>query len=339
MPTHEQRAEQHNALLTTLRQLEALQPEKLRRLDLAADLNFDRGTPYFEETWRLFRDLAQTPLDRASFSLLQRLSGVAQQSLGFLQQINAFNPTAYGQNARPQRDALLQQVRDYYDNAFEQVMQARAMLTNTSTDFAQVATDAQRVLARIDSLFSTKQEELNAKVAEATEALGAVRQLAAEAGVSQHALYFREEANEHRRAATRWLLATGGVALVTLGFGAWSYAYHLQAAPILPAGALVQLTIAKLIVFSVLVTALVWTGQVYRAHRHNYVVNKHRQNALSTFRAFAQAALDAQTKNVVLVQAMQSVFAPQETGFTGRTTEGTSSPQVLEFFRGVTPEK
>jgi DNA-binding phage protein len=339
MPTHEERATQHTALLTTLGQLEALQPEQLRRLDLPADVNFDGGTPYFEETWRLFRDLAQMPLDRATFSVLSRLNGVAQQNLGILQQIKAFNPTTYGANARPQRDALLQQVRDVYDGAFDTVMPARAMLTNTITDSAQVAADAQRVLARIDALFSDKQEELNAKVAQATEALDAVRQLAAEAGVSQHALYFREEANEHRKAATRWLLATAALALVTLGFGAWSYAYHLQAAPILPAGALVQLTIAKLIVFSVLVTALVWTGQVYRAHRHNYVVNKHRQNALSTFQAFAQAALDAQTKNVVLVQAMQSVFAPQETGFTGRPSEGTSSPQVLEFFRGVTPEK
>src|SRR2546428_3625464 len=131
MPTHEERAAQHTALLTTLGQLEALLPEQLRRLDLPTDVNFDRGTPYIEETWRLFRDLAQTPLDRATFSLLNRLNGVAQQNLGILQQIKAFNPTAHGVNARPQRDALLQQLRDYYDSAFDQVMPARAMLTNT----------------------------------------------------------------------------------------------------------------------------------------------------------------------------------------------------------------
>ncbi len=333
MPTLEERAGVHNALLTALGQLEALTPDLLRRHDLPPDVNFDIGISYIEETWRLYRDLVRTSLDRASYSLLSRVSGVANQTLGIFQQMKAFNPPTYGVNARAQRDAILQQLRDSYDNAFEQVMLARSFLTKTTTDFEQLEADAQRTVARLDAVFKEQQEGLGKKVEAAEQALAAVRRLAAETGVSEHSKYFREEANQHRKSAVRWLAATGILALGTVAFGVWSYAYHLGLAQVVPTAALIQLTIAKLIVFSILVTGVVWTGQVYRAHRHNYVVNKHRQNALNTFQAFAQAAEDPQTKSAVLLQAMQSVFAPQETGFSERSPEGASGPQVLEIVR------
>jgi len=253
--------------------------------------------------------------------------------------MKGFNPSNHGVNARAQRDAILQQVRDTYDNAFEQVMLARSFLTKTTTDFEQLEADAQRSVARLDKVFKEQQEGLSKKVEAAEQALASVRRLAAETGVSEHSKYFREEADQHRSSANRWLVATGVLAVGTVAFGVWSYAYHLKLAQVVPTPALIQLTIAKLIVFSILVTGVVWTGQVYRAHRHNYVVNKHRQNALSTFQAFAQAAEDPQTKSAVLLQAMQSVFAPQQTGFSERGPEGASAPQVLEIVREATTNR
>lgn len=97
----------------------------------------------------------------------------------------------------------------------------------------------------------------------------------------------------------------------------------------------IQLGLAKLLLFSFLVGGIVWSGRVYRAHRHNYVVNKHRQNALSTFKTFVSSTQDQQTKNAVLLQATQCVFAPQVTGYITQENEASGTPQILEIVRGI----
>ncbi len=95
-----------------------------------------------------------------------------------------------------------------------------------------------------------------------------------------------------------------------------------------------QLTL-KLIIFSVLFAALIWVGRIYRAHRHNYIINKHRQNALSTFETFVKAASDEQTKSAVLLQATQCIFSPQHSGYISKESEPSTYPQVLEIIRGI----
>lgn len=252
MPTHEERATQHTALLATLGQLEALQPDQLRRLDLPPALNFDGGTPYFEETWRLFRDLAQTPLDRATFSLLSRLNTVAQQNLAVLQQIKAFNPESQGANARPQRDVLLQQVRDIYDTAFDAVMMARAYLGHPETDVARVGEDARRILSRTEALFEQQQAALAERAVVADRVLDALRQSAASVGIAQFAGRFEAEANAYKAGARYWLIATIAVGVVTIGFGARSFAYTIGHVGTWTPLLAIQLTVSKVIIFSVL---------------------------------------------------------------------------------------
>jgi hypothetical protein len=78
---------------------------------------------------------------------------------------------------------------------------------------------------------------------------------------------------------------------------------------------------------------------MYRSQWHNHVVNKHRQNALSTFETFVKAASDEQTKNAVLIQATQCIFSQQPTGFVAHDSDGAPSPQILEIVRGVVADK
>ncbi|HUO14726.1 MAG TPA: hypothetical protein VMX38_07050 [Verrucomicrobiae bacterium] len=124
------------------------------------------------------------------------------------------------------------------------------------------------------------------------------------------------------------------VAKQTLGGGAE------KSAPAENAAVTVQLALAKIIAFSILLSAVLWSGRIYRAHRHNYVVNKHRQNALSTFEAFAKATEgDNATKNAVLLQATQCIFSPQTTGYLPQEKEPEGSTQILEVIRGVASGK
>ena len=89
-------------------------------------------------------------------------------------------------------------------------------------------------------------------------------------------------------------------------------------------------------IFSILSYIVVWSGKIYKAHKHNYVVNRHRQNALSSFETFIKATSDDATKNAVLIQATQSIFVPQHTGYIGYESDILSSPQILEIIKDVT---
>jgi hypothetical protein len=83
------------------------------------------------------------------------------------------------------------------------------------------------------------------------------------------------------------------------------------------------------------VSASIAATRIYRAQLHNETVNKHRQNALTTFEAFANAADDDLTKSAVLTQATQCIFSPQHTGFIADDRESTGYPQIFEMVRTI----
>lgn len=101
-------------------------------------------------------------------------------------------------------------------------------------------------------------------------------------------------------------------------------------------GLSIQLAISKLIVFSILYFALIWGSRNYRAHRHNAVVNQHRQNALSTFQAFVDSAEDDKaTKDAVLLRSTETIFSPHISGYLTKESEKQNTPQILEIFRNA----
>ncbi|MBZ5671148.1 MAG: hypothetical protein LAO04_15645 [Acidobacteriia bacterium] len=156
--------------------------------------------------------------------------------------------------------------------------------------------------------------------------------MAQESGVSQHAVHFKGEADRHEATAKQWLSATIWLAAVTLAFAIAFFVLYFTIGSTLTATQNLQLAISKVIIIFILLSATFWVGRTYRAHRHNAVVNRHRQNALTTFRTFVEATGDEPTKNAVLLQATQCIFSPQQTGYVSSESE-PGIPQVLEIVR------
>jgi cobalamin biosynthesis protein CbiD len=93
-----------------------------------------------------------------------------------------------------------------------------------------------------------------------------------------------------------------------------------------------QLITSKILIFTVLGYLLIMAAKNYTTHKHNAVVNRHRQNALLTYRALVTAAEDTGTQDIVLAHAASCIFSPQETGFShGRSDSTTGSKSVLEL--------
>ena len=94
---------------------------------------------------------------------------------------------------------------------------------------------------------------------------------------------------------------------------------------------------SRLMAFSVLSFAIYWAAKNHGAHRHNYVINKHRQNALATFQAFTEAAkLDADVKAAVLLQASQAIYAAQSTGYSETMSAPPNPINMVEIIKCAT---
>lgn len=336
MATIKQNQEQLKKLSDLLVQLNAIKPEDLaRENELGSSGSFTKGIPYFKRTLSLFRDLSEAHLDTVSYSKLQSLTSAAQEAVSQFAAIQSFSLEANPQNPTGIRDGLISQVGESYDKHFDQISPILAYSVRKGTDFKALEERARGTAAELDKVLEGQKKAASTQLAEINSTLEKVRRAAEEAGVAQHAIYFRQEAEEHQTSAGNWLKATSALAAVTvvIGIGA-VVTYYLWLPELTPAQS-IQLAIAKLAVFSVLFSGLLAGGRIYRAHRHNYVINKHRQNALSTFETFVKAANDDPTKNAVLLQATQCIFSPQITGYVHQEQESGGPMTMLEVMGGM----
>ncbi len=99
-----------------------------------------------------------------------------------------------------------------------------------------------------------------------------------------------------------------------------------------PAAA-IQYVVSKLILLSTLSFGIFWSARNYKSSKHNETLNKHRANALMTFRAFVEGSGDQQIKEAILLQAAQAAFVNRQTGYDGQEKESQTINPVVEILR------
>jgi len=335
MATSEQESAVRTELESLLSELAKLKSSDLARRELGSDLSFESGVPYFERMLRLYRALDDVDLDDFSYQWCDQIRAQARGSLERFRNIAKFSVKQFQNNPISQRDSYINQVRDEYDGVFNVVAPAIAFATRKGTDFARLEQQAKDTVERMERMKESYETSAKTVLENAQGVIAEVRRIAEEAGVSQHASYFKTEADKNENDAKPWLYWTIGLASLTAVLTFALVIRYFFVLPNLTTTQSVQLAIPKLFLFSLLLSATIWTGKTYRAYRHNAVDNRHRQNALASFEAFAQAGSgDQETKNAVLLQATQCIFSPQATGYIQAEAE-TSMPHVLEIVRSL----
>ena len=193
----------------------------------------------------------------------------------------------------------------------------------------------QRQLDSIQLMVKEKSAHIEAQAKEASNLLASMRAASAEAGVSQHAEVFDRAVTEHGASKKGWLWTTVALAGAALGYGFWlmlnpPMADNLEG--IIPA------VTARLLVFGVLSYGLVWSARMFRAQEHNYIINKHRRDALLTFRTFVDGTDDSATKNLVLLQTTQSIFSHRPSGYGQQDPDSAPRSHMLELTRNIVQE-
>jgi hypothetical protein len=318
----------------TLGQLSVISPESLvRKEKLGDEINFEPGLPYFKRTLKLFKDLKNSSMDGIPYASLEELNNIGQQALSHFQQILGF--TMQQNNPLNVRDQLIGQIRDSYDSFYKVITPHIAYSIRMGTDFEALESQARTTVNSMQEAYLRQNEALDNMRKESNEILDSMRTAAAEAGVSQHSIYFKLEAEEHAKTARYWLIANIIAGAAALALALYSVNFYITNLVTYSTAQSIQIGITKLIAFSILYFGLIWTSRNYRAHRHNAVINKHRQNALSTFQAFINATDDDSTKNAVLVRSTEAIFSPGVTGYLTKEPEPQGGAQILEVIRSA----
>ena len=165
---------------------------------------------------------------------------------------------------------------------------------------------------------------------EAEKALHAVKEQAAEAGVSTNAQIFLTDSAVHAKAAKTWLIATISTSVITLlvavGFVLLSFKYKPETTAVA-----IQYVVSKIILLSTLSFGIFWSARNYKSSKHNETLNKYRANALMTFRAFVEGSEDKTVKDAILLQTSQAAFSNRPTGYESQEKEAQTINPVVEI--------
>ena len=237
-------------------------------------------------------------------------------------------------NPQGTRDSIIQQLVDSYDPTFQTLHPYIAYSLHRSADFQRLDADARATMQSISDRAAKIESQLQEHEKEAQRVLMEIRSVAAEEGVTQQSTHFRAEADRHEKEAETWRTRTTNLAIALGIYAALSIFFHKMPflAP-LSSYETVQLAVSKVLVFSVLAYMLFLSARNFLNHKHNAIVNRHRQNALMTHRALIEGASDHGIREAIMVQAAACIFSPQNTGYTGAasTSESSSPKSVVEL--------
>ncbi|PUB74704.1 MAG: hypothetical protein DBP03_08245 [gamma proteobacterium symbiont of Ctena orbiculata] len=305
-----------------------------RDKDLGQHFNFIDAVSPSKKLVRLYGQISSTVLEDFPDNITTQIKQQVDADYNRFQQILDFDPKQ--ESATQTRDNIINQISTAYDTAFQKLYPYISYGVSKSVDFQRLETEARSTIQSINDHAKKLTEQLEENQTQADQVLTDIRKVAAEQGVSQQAIYFKEESEKHEEQADIWRVRT---IWLSVGLGCFAFlSIFLHKAPWLkPEDAFqnFQLITSKILIFAVIAYMLFLSAKNFLSHKHNSIINKHRQNALMTYSALADAASSEESKDIVLNHAASCIFSPQETGYIKNESAG-SNKSIVELLPKTT---
>jgi hypothetical protein len=329
MPNQEEEKKRQETTesLTRMQEFDTAQLPNAEKL--GSVLNFAGAVAPADRLVALYQRISLTILPDLPQNQLNTLWQQANSDFNILKQILDFQP---GQPVS-ERDSLVTQVENAYQQAFNKLEPFVSFSASKATDFQSLEREARAMIQSVQDQGAKLAAELDTKGQQAEKILDDIRKAAAEQGVSQQAVYFKTAESEHTVEAAKWLKAT-----IWLGIAMGAYAiaslflHNIPGLSTTNTYTSIQLAVSKALIFAVISYMLYLSSKNFLVHKHNAVINRHRQNALMTYTAILNAAKDLDQKEIILNHAASCIFTPQPTGYSrAGGTEAPSAKSVVEL--------
>lgn len=254
-----------------------------------------------------------------------------------INRIKTYDP---GNNIHVERQNIIQSFRNQWINVCNAIAPTLCFCENAEKDVETTKKGMSDAIAEVlaakqsfDVELSNMRQAMNKNKGDMEALVKGLQESAKIGAVTSESIHFRELADRYRSGATAWLIASLGA-----GFGLFFYVKDLQVEPKANEQTVELLAriVPHLVIITLLSTALLFCLRNFASLVHNVIVNRHRQTALTTFQTFVRSTSDPETRNAVLVQATQAIFAPQNSGFLKADSDMPQISQVTEIVRGMT---
>jgi len=295
----------------------------IREKELGSALAFEEVIEYANKLIGLYKQISLNVLEDLPSNKLEQLMSRSNSDYTYFEEILKFSP----QQANPHqvRQGLINKIKNAYQPTFDILHPIISYSTSKSADFKRLESEARSMIQSVKDHANVLNKDLIKIKDEANQILDDIRKVAAEQGVSQQAIFFKQVSEDHERSATNWQKSTIWLSVI-LGLYAIASIF-IHKIPILkpetPQDA-IQLAVSKVLIFAVMTYMLYLSAKNFIANKHNAIINKHRQTALMTYKALVDAAQNTDNKEIILTHASACIFSPQNTGF-GKDM-GSSSP-------------
>lgn len=309
-------------------ELAQIDPGSLGRTDdLSRDINFEEAVPFLTAMLEVISELNQRSLERLPSQQLDKINRSCQTLSGLIQRVESFdlNQNTPGDVCT----SIIIDIQNAYDGFMDPLLPALTFTATQATDYSRIEREAKGHHQTIKNRAAEFEQFLENNKKEAATAMAALRALVAESGVSQNAEHYSLAAEENKNSAKSWLWATSVLAVITLLVAAWFLKNSLSYTPSTVAES-IQYVSSKVLLLTVLFSALYWAGKNYRAYKHNQTLNSHRKVALQTFRTFVEGTSDERVKDAILLHAAQAAFGSRSTGFDGGDSEAGPVHPIVE---------
>ena len=296
---------------------------------LGSAFDFSMAEEPAERIVILFKQVDLMGLSYLPVSSLSSLHSISESTRQIFQQALDFDPTSA--NATNTRDSIVAQINSHEQTVYATISPIISYL-NSQMNGAQGILESLRLELQgskqvLEGLISDAQSA----TAETKVVLETARAASAQVGVSKEAGHFSNAANDHRIASEKWRTATLSSAGILLLYSVGTAFLHKWEwmMPTTDIG-LAQLLVSKVLVFGVLGYLLTLSAKNFLNHKHNEIVNKHRQNALLTYETMVNAGQTPEARNIVLQLAAASIYQLHETGYI-KQGEGGSRGGIIEI--------
>lgn len=300
----------------------------IRESELGNRLNFEEAVSPSQLLIDLYKRLSLTALQDIPDNGLTVIRDNANNHFKMFTQILEFDLEQA--NPGSVRTSYIANIKNAYQPAFQALHPYISYSLHRSADFQRLDSDARSTLQSIEDKAEKIAKVLALHEVEAKKVLSEIRQVAAEEGVTKQAVHFSAEYELHKSEAEKWQKYVVRLAMALGLFAVLSLFLHkipfLKPTDTYDA---IQLSISKFLIFFVIAYVLFLSAKNFLNHKHNAIVNKHRQNALMTHGALVEASGDEGVRDAVLLQAANCIFSPQSTGYASSSDSDVSNQKSM----------